>query len=247
MKRIIFLIMDNKLTIRTEIQPSDTDYAELLSYPDIYALFQDISVAHSRMLKYDASILTPKGLFWVTARSRVRIHRRPSVNEAVEFSTWPEKPDRIHGRRNYTFTKGSELLIEGTTDWAILDRNTNRLYMINKLYDPDFEFCPEKVLPEPFYRFTGDFSGEPFAEYTVRSIDIDFEGHMNNVAYVRALFGLFSRAELEQMDPKEIEFQYKVSCYEGDRLLWYREDGEQGLEICAKLENGTEIFFARLR
>ena len=112
----------------------------------------------------------------------------------------------------------------------------------NKLYDPDFEFCREKVLPESFHRFTGDFSGEPFAEYTVRSIDIDFEGHMNNVAYIRALFGLFSRAELEKMDPKEIEFQYKVSCYEGDRLFWYKRSGEDGLELCARLENGTDIF-----
>ena len=238
--------MDNKLTIRTEIQPSDTDYAELLGYPDIYALFQNISVTQSKLFKYDASVLTPKGLFWVTVRSRVRIYRRPAVHEEVDFSTWPEEPDRIRGRRNYTVTKEGELLIEGTTEWAVLDRNTNRLYMINKLYDPDFEFCREKVLPESFYRFTGEFPAEPFAEYRVRSIDIDFEGHMNNVAYVRALFGLFSRAELEKMAPKEIELYYKVSCYEGDRLLWYKRPGEEGLELCAKLENGTEIFFARL-
>ncbi len=239
--------MENKLTLKVEILPSDVDYDELLSYPDIYALFQNISVAQSRLFKYDQSILTPKGLFWVISRSRIRIHRRPAVHETVDFSTWPEEPDRIRGRRNYTVHKDGELLIEGTTDWAILDRNTNRLYMINKLYDPDFEFCPEKVLPENFHRFLGVFPEEPFAEYKVRSIDIDFEGHMNNVAYVRALFGLFTRTELEKMEPKDIEFQYKVSCYEGDRLLWYRNDTEEGLELCAKLENGTEIFFARLR
>ncbi|MBQ6508757.1 MAG: hypothetical protein IJI07_04715 [Flexilinea sp.] len=239
--------MDNKLTIQVEIQPSDSDYAELLSYPDIFALFQNITVTHSKSFKYDQSILTPKGLFWVTARNRIRITRRPAVGETVDLSTWPEEPDRIRGRRNYTIKNGDELLIEGTTEWAILDRNTNRLFIINKLYDPDFEFCREKVLPENFYRFTGDFPGEPFAEYKVRSIDIDFEGHMNNVAYIRALFGLFSRAELEKMDPKEIECHFKVSCYEGDRLLWYKRDSGEGLELCARLENGTDIFFARLR
>ena len=61
--------MDNKLTIQVEIQPSDADYAELLSYPDIFALFQNITVTHSRSFKYDQSILTPKGLFWVTAKA----------------------------------------------------------------------------------------------------------------------------------------------------------------------------------
>ena len=96
-------------------------------------------------------------------------------------------------------------------------------------------------------RFFTEFTGEPFAEYTVRSVDIDFEGHMNNVAYIRALFGLFSRKELEEMAPSEIELQYKVSCYEGDRLLWYRQKMDDALEICAKFENGTAVFFARIR
>ena len=100
-------------------------------------------------------------------------------------------------------------------------------------------------MPEPFYRFSGDFSGEPFAEYTVRSIDIDFEGHMNNVAYVSALIGLFKRSELEQMNPKEIDLYYKVSCYEGDKLFWFKRQTDDGTEFCAKLENGTEIFYAK--
>ena len=239
--------MNNKLTIPTEIKSSDIDYAQLLSYPDIFALFQDIATEHSRLLNYDSSVLTPKGLFWVTSKSRVHIHRRPASREVVDLSTWPEKPDRIRGIRNYTIEKDGELLIEAATEWAVLDRNVNRLYLLDNLYDPDFEFCTDKVMPGNFYRFSGDFSGDPFAEYTVRSIDIDFEGHMNNIAYVRALFGLFSRRELEEMDPKEIDLHYKTACYEGDHLLWYKHEGAEGLQLCAKLENGTEIFFARLR
>lgn len=238
--------MENKLTLEISIRPSEIDYAEKLGYPDIFDLFQNIATDQSRLFNYDASVMTPKGLFWVTSKSRVRIFRRPSVHEAVALSTWPEKPDRIRGRRNYRIEKDGELLIEGTTEWAVIDRNTNRLYMLDKLYEPDFEFCQEKVMPEGFHRFQAEFSGEPFAEYTVRSVDIDFEGHMNNVAYVNAMIGLFSRKELEALDPKEIEMQYKVSCYEGDRLLWYKQETENELELCAKLENGTEIFFARM-
>ena len=137
-------------------------------------------------------------------------------------------------------------MIEATGEWAMIDRNVNRLYMLDKLYEPGFEFNQEEVLAEPFYRFTSEFSGEPFGEYRVRSIDIDYEGHMNNVNYLRAMFGLFSRAELEQMNIHEIECQYKVSCYEGDRLLWYKNQNEDSIELCAKLEDGTIIFLARI-
>ena len=238
--------MENKLTESIRILPSSSDYAQILSYPDIYALFQDIAVKQSELLKFDAGVLTPKGLFWVIAKSKVRISRRPAQGEVIELSTWPQKPERIRGRRNYTIEKAGERLIEATTEWVVLDRNQGRFYLLNDLYEDDFEFNPEKILPEDFYRFSGDFSGEPFAEYTVRSIDIDFEGHMNNVAYARALFGLFRRAELEELDPKTIEFQYRLPCFEGDRLLWYKRTVEQGLELCAKLPDQTGIFFARL-
>ena len=238
--------MENKLTIPVRIKTSDCDYDSLLSYPDVFAMFMDMASLHSRALKNDASVLTPRGLFWVTARSKARIFRRPAEGEAVDLSAWPEKPERIRGRRDYTMEQNGERLAEGTTEWIIIDRNTGRFYSLDDLYDKDFEFYPEKVLPEPYYRFFTEFTGEPFAEYTVRSVDIDFEGHMNNVAYIRALFGLFSRKELEEMAPSEIELQYKVSCYEGDRLLWYRQKTDDALEICAKL-NGTAVFFARIR
>ena len=238
--------MANKLTQQLKILASDVDYNIRLSYPDIFALFQNIAVANSEDLGYDQPKMTPEGLFWVTSKQKIRITKRPMQGDLVELTTWPEKPDRIRGRRNYLMTQNGETLIEGTSEWVVIDRNVNRLYMLDKLYDPSFEFYQEEILPEPFHRFTTDFSGEPFAEYRVCSVDIDLEGHMNNVNYFRALFGLFSRKELEEMDIHEVECQYKVSCYEGDRLLWYKTRSEAGLELCAKLEDGTEIFLALL-
>lgn len=239
--------MENKLTEKIKIMPSNVDYNSRLGYSDIFALFQNIAVDQSELFHYDQSILTPKGLFWVTSKARVKIYERPSVGQYVDLSTWPEKPDRIRGRRNYTFEKDGKRIIEATSEWAIIDRNTNRLFMINSLYDDSFEFNQEKLLPEPFHRFTSDFSGDPFAEYKVKSIDIDFEGHMNNVAYIRALFGLFSRQEIEEMNLHDMEFQYKTPCFEGDTLYWYKEENENGFEICAKLKDNTIIFLAKLK
>ncbi len=239
--------MDNKYTEKIRIRQSECDYKQFLSFADIFARFQDVSIRHSELLHNDSSVLTPKNLFWVIAKSKIRIYDRPLSGDTVEICTWPEKPQKIRGRRNYKMTKDGSLLIEGNNDWVILDRNTNGFFLIDDLYDPDFKFFPERIMSEEPHRFSDDFSCEPFAEYTVRSIDIDFEGHMNNVAYVRALFGLFSREELDKMDPKEIEFHYKVSCYEGDRLLWYKRVKDGWLELCAKKEDQTSIFYARMR
>ncbi len=240
--------MGSILTTGLVIKPSDCDYKETLSYPDIFALFMDIATEQSRLFNYDSSVLTPKGLFWVITKSKAEIYRRPRVHEAVRLSTWPEKPDRIRSRRNYLMETDDEILMKCTTEWAVLDRNAGKLYQILNLYDPDFDFGNNgSVLPGDFHRFTESFDSEPFGEYKVRSIDIDFEGHMNNVAYGRALFGLFTRKELDRKELKEIEFHFKSPCFEGDRLLWYQCDTENGLVISARNETGSDIFFARLR
>ena len=50
--------------------------------------------------------------------------------------------------------------------------------------------------------------------------------HMNNVAYVRALMGMFTVEELKQMDIREITVIFKTSAHENDILsMMYRRDG----------------------
>lgn len=239
--------MQNKLTKSITINSSDSDYASILSYPDIFALCMDIATDQSEQLGYDGWHLAPRGLFWVVTKYRIHIYRRPQQGERIDLTTWPEKPDRIRGIRNFTFEKDGERLIDAISEWAILDRNAGRLFMIDKLYDPDFEFSQDHLLPNGFHKFFNNFQEAPFGEYTVRSIDIDFEGHMNNVAYTRALFGMFSRSELDQLAPTDIELYFKTSCFEGDRLIWQKMKTENGLELCASLEDKTDIFYARLK
>jgi hypothetical protein len=59
-------------------------------------LFQNIAVANSEDLGYDQPKMSPKGLFWVTSKQKIRVTERPMQGEYVELTTWPEKPDRIY-------------------------------------------------------------------------------------------------------------------------------------------------------
>ena len=52
---------------------------------------------------------------------------------------------------------------------------------------------------------------------------------MNNAAYVRAIFSLFSSKELKAMRVKEMEIIYRTPCFEGDTLtLKARQANESG-------------------
>ena len=240
--------MENSIYTKTEtIRMSDADYSLKLSFPDIFAACMDLASDHSDILKNSEPYISPLGLYWVVAKTKIRIHRRPEWNETVTESTWPTKPNRIRENRDYLFTKDGETLVEAVTEWAIVDRNVGRLTMIDRVYAEDFAFEERELFPEGFTRFTDDFPEEPFARYTVRSVDIDFEGHMNNVSYLRAMFGLFSRAELDAMAVKEVEIDYKSSCYEGQTLLWRKHEVDGALRLQASLEDGTVIILAELK
>ncbi len=81
---------------------------------------------------------------------------------------------------------------------------------MDELYPEGFVAHPEIAIEEPFVKFDRDFEGEAFAKYRVRSTDIDFGGHMNNIAYIRDIAGAFSAKEWSAMNIKEMEIYYKL-------------------------------------
>ena len=87
---------------------------------------------------------------------------------------------------------------------------------------------------------------EEAGQYTIRSVDIDLAGHMNNVNYVRAMLGCYDSAELKKMDIKEIELNYISQSYEGNTLRFVTRQAEDGLEVGAIGPEGKAVFAAKI-
>lgn len=68
---------------------------------------------------------------------------------------------------------------------------------------------------------------------------------MNNAAYLRALLGCFSTAEVAELAIREIDLVFRAPCYEGDELELRRMRTEAGLDL-AFLREGKPAFLARL-
>lgn len=212
-----------------------------LSIPAAVALFGDLASYHATKLKVGLDILSPKGLFWLAVKTKVKVHRLPSMMEEITAFTWPEKPNRIRCNRFYALKSEGELLIEGKTEWAIIDTNTGKLQRTDDIYEDGFEFSEDRVCEEPFDRFNIDLSnGENFPAYTVKSTDIDIGNHMNNAAYVRAFFGMLSCEEIEKLNIKEMEITYKTPCFEGETLTVKKVDGD-GCFYLAMLHKNESI------
>ncbi len=229
------------------IGPGQADREGLMSIPGVFAAFMDIAAVHADRLGVGMNAMDARGLFWVTARTKVRIVRRPAMGEVVTVQTWPDPPARVRGDRGYRIVKGDETLVLGKTEWAVVDVKNGGLRQFGEIYPPEMEFKTPPALEAPHVRIPDRFEGiEPFARYTVRSVDIDVGRHMNNTAYIRALLGAFSCDELARMDVHDIDVTYRASCFEGETLDLFKKPLEGGGLDVRMARGGETVLLARL-
>jgi acyl-ACP thioesterase len=169
--------------------------------------------------------------------------------EKVVLNTWPLKPKGVQEIRDYSIEdQDGNAIAYGKTQWAVLDTEKGSLVKIDEVFSDDWELETETVLDEPFARVKEDISDcEEAGKYEIRSIDIDLGGHMNNAAYVKALFSIFTTSELDAMKITDCEICYKHSCYEGDTLTFYKRQRDNAIEMIGKTGDGETAMLAVLK
>ena len=224
--------MDNILKKEKLVLSSDCDAEGQLGIRNIFDWIMDLAAEHAACLGVGYYEMLERGCFWVAVRTRVMIYRRPALGQAVQAETWPAKPALAKCDRFYRLLYDGESLVEARTEWTAQDLKTGAIRRTDTYGWPDIETLPERVCGEPFTRFRAVSEGKTFS-YTVGSMDIDTGRHMNNVAYIRMLLGLFSTKELAAMDIYEAEVSYRRACLEGESLTIrrVREDGAWRFQV----------------
>jgi acyl-ACP thioesterase len=231
------------------IGPGACDHSSRLGIPDTFGIFMDMAAEHAESLGIGTTFMMKEHKFWLTAKTRIKFMRRPYMMEKVRLDTWPLMPRGIQEIRDYSITDmNGSIIALGKTQWAVLDTDTGSLVKIQELFDDDWDLETEAVLDEPFARVAEDTSDcEEAGKYEIRSIDIDLGGHMNNAAYVKALFSIFTTSELDAMKITDCEICYKHSCYEGDTLTFYKRQRDNAIEMIGKTGDGETAMLAVLK
>ena len=223
------------------VHSSRCDNTAKLAFPEIFKTFMDLTGIHAADLGYGADDLDKKGLFWVISKIKIKIYDRPKMMDEVLLTTWPEKPERIRCNRYSTITSDGKTLVEGKTEWLMIEKATGRIHKVADAYPMDMDHLEDKVCSEPFVRINKDDFIEcgRMQEYVVKSTDIDFVQHMNNVAYVKLVMDLFSCKEIEDMSISEMEVAYKEQCYEGETLTLKIKRADGAIKIGIFKDNDT--------
>jgi acyl-ACP thioesterase len=168
------------------------------------------------------------------------------MGQKVIVSTWPQAPGGLRCNRSYLISdeKGN-VLVRGKTEWAMMDVRRQTLVDVGEVYPEGLQFDRPESIAEDFERISPEVWADA-GEYVVRSTDIDVGGHMNNVAYVRALMGSLSSEEIRQLNIHSLEVVFREPCYEKDRLQLQKSSHDQ-LTDFRLLREGRTALLARMR
>ena len=228
------------------ISPSNADSTGRMSYPAAFSIFQDMAAEHAEFMNLGFAAMAEKNRFWLTVKTKILFYRRPVMAENVTVSTWLEPPEKIRCNRNYDIQSNGEILVAGKTEWAVMDTEKHTLVPISMVYPESLKYEKAPGFTEHFARIPDCFEqSEAVEDYPVRSTDIDVGGHMNNAAYLRALFGSFTCAELQAGEISSIDAVFRKPAYEGDVLTLQRKTTENGM-ILRYSNNGETVFLAKI-
>lgn len=223
------------------------DSTGCLSVPGIFAACQDIATEHAEIIGVGGQAMAEKGLFWMTARTRIHFMKRPAMLTAYHMETWPAAPGATRCDRFYRGSDENGTLFEGRTEWCVWDLRANRPSSPQQLFAQDMNFSDEIVLPGPYSRFRHDFTDQDrVMTYTVLPSDIDIGRHMNNVAYLRLLTNTFPAKVMASMPVAEMEIVFMMPCMEGEQLSVFRRPTPTGFEFGIQQSNGRYAALASI-
>ncbi len=230
---------ENRMVKEMSVLPSFSDYSSGLGLYSIFNIFQDLAGEHAAQLGLGAVDLRKRGMVWVIAKTKLRLcGKKPGITEFFQAETWPGEHKGIVDPRYYRLSQNGTVFAEGKSDWVVLSEDTQKMVNFERIFPEGFEFWPEKVCGDKFTRINQNFDGCPeLGGHRIKSTDVDFVGHMNNCAYIRAIENCLSREQLNALPIDTIEINYKQQCFEGETLVFKYRKEENAYEIGAFSED----------
>lgn len=230
------------------VQPDVCDISAALSPLGVFNAFQAISAEHAEVLGIGVSAVTTTGKFWVTVHNRIEFTGTAMLLERLNTVTWPVQclPEDMHVFRGYELCRGDQVIARGKTQWAIIDRTGKALAFKESGFPENYQFAQrEGIAADPVW-FEDDFTQEDqCGAFTVRSTDVDFGRHMNNIAYIRKMLDQFPAKQIRTAALRAIEIHYGHPCFENEQLDIFRkpcpESSEQpsAFRMAIKKKDGT--------
>lgn len=179
------------------------------------------------------------GGMWVFVRNRIEMPQQLAWMDEYTATSYISSYSRIRLYIDTVLQKADgSIALRSRLELCAVDLETGKIRK-SETVGVGEKTPAEEPLFEIAYSKEKPVRGELIDEVTVRSADIDYCHHTNNVAYVRYFVDQTGVDDLIEHPVKAIEVQYAAQTYEGDRLSVYRCDSENEAYVIEK--DGSKV------
>ena len=152
----------------------------------LFNILQEVASEHADSLGIGYQACCKAGVAWVAASYRVDIKCLPKIGEKICIETWIADCLAVTSQRCYRIKDGQgNILIEGLTNWALIDVKTLRPIAIaknlridmNEIDGEKLTFSGEKI------RLVSPEKSDYESHFISRFDEMDTNHHINNAIY----------------------------------------------------------------
>ena len=224
--------MDYSLTDTYTIHSFDADLYQRATILSLCNYLQEIAWKHATSLKWGFEHLMEKNQAWVLSRMLLHVRRYPLWRESIRLTTWPRGVDRLFALREFECilpadTDGSKTSGDSVEDTSCLKATSSWIVIDTEKRKPRRPPVELNSIPEEWQRAVLDGNApriEPLssADVTVRRrtaySDLDVNGHVNNVAYLRWVIDALPPETLKNGVIETLSVNYLAEAMWNDEL-----------------------------
>ena len=178
----------------------------------LFNILQEAASEHADSLDIGYQACCEAGVAWVAASYRVDIKRLPKIEEKIFVETWIADCLAITSQRCYRIKdERGNTLIEGLTNWALIDTKTLRPVAIAKNLKVDMnEIDGEKLaFSDEKIRLAQPEKADAESHFISRFDEMDTNFHINNAIYPTWAAESLPADWQEKCVPEQVQINFK--------------------------------------
>lgn len=166
----------------------ETDANEIASVSQVFKYIQEAAMCQLSVQHPTYKELLAQKKAFVLSSIRLEMHAPILAYDKITARSWACPSRGVSFIRCYEIERDGEILYEATSSWALVSTEEKKLYGVEEVDTSEY-YMDEPVNTErpARVRISSALQLNLTGEYTVKSSDIDLNGHVNNTNYPRII------------------------------------------------------------
>lgn len=237
--------MEVKLSDIFRLRVSDYNCHDRLAPYAILDLFQDIAGKHATSYQMSFEDLKSNNMIWVLLRVKYKVIKEAKLYSNVNVVTWPKKKGLVDfDRVTEIYDLDNNLLVCGVSKWVVLNSDTRKIIPAKHI-NYNATTCEEDYFNNERFDKLKDFdiTNCNHYSYKIEYVDLDHNGHVNNMRYCYMINNAIKPKSDELIDFFQIDFVNE--SHDGDilDLYYFKEDNSYNIKA---ISDNKVIFIAKV-